>query len=380
MNCLAEIFPLTSEQKETFLRDGILVVDNVLSKEEVVEAQEGLHQTLRDGYGVDHKDLMHTAANLTYASSTNGSGGILDIYYPPWKMKLATNRHLLSIVCQLWELIRDGQEDFQRHPYGYFDVNKAYVYIDRVGYRIPTKLSEAIVQNYDDGNAKCDEEKRRRQRKNHKRHSIQRSLTPHLDCCPQTVVEQKIDGKWRPIQSFISLTDNLEPHTGGFEAAPGFHRQFNQWANNRSLPPITRKHNNGSKLTNYALCIGQYTHIRPVEDHDVLSQIKHVPCRSGSAVLWDYRIPHGNSYRNDSNIPREVVYASFLPDVPVNRIYIQNQLKDYLQRKLPTDQWIHRRNSAVINSHANTTTVTEEKECTFPLTTLEKKLMGIEDW
>lgn len=81
----------------------------------------------------------------------NGSGGVLDIYYPSWKMNVATNLKLLSVVSQLWEIGFNSHhedeslvEEWKRHPFGPFDVNKACIYLDRVGNRIPTKISERI--------------------------------------------------------------------------------------------------------------------------------------------------------------------------------------------------------------------------------------------
>ena len=35
--------------------------------------------------------------------------------------------------------------------------------------------------------------------------------------------------KWRPLQSFVSVTNNTKPNTSGFEAGPGFYWHFNQW-------------------------------------------------------------------------------------------------------------------------------------------------------
>ena len=77
-------------------------------------------------------------------------------------------------------------------------------------------------------------------KKKKKLRSLQRSLNPHLDCCPDTFCDPKHakTTKWRPIQCFVSLTDNLEPHTGGFEAVlGGFHRSFDDWARNRTPQP-----------------------------------------------------------------------------------------------------------------------------------------------
>ena len=71
---MAEPPPLSSEQISTYLHDGILVVNNILSPHEVIDAQLGLATTLIDDYGVDVNDLEQTGWRLINASSTNGAG------------------------------------------------------------------------------------------------------------------------------------------------------------------------------------------------------------------------------------------------------------------------------------------------------------------
>ena len=146
--------PLTHEQIETYMRDGVLVVPNMLRPPEVEEAKRGLHGTLRHR-GVDPTDLTNTGRELTGLSSTNGSGGVLDVYYPGWKMKVALNARLWAATRQLWDsayshggerledLAKDG-ERYRYQPYGPFDVDRGYAYIDRIGYRLPTAMAAEI--------------------------------------------------------------------------------------------------------------------------------------------------------------------------------------------------------------------------------------------
>ena len=54
---------LTREQIEKFQHDGILVVDNILTDDELDSAKEGLHQALLR-YGIDTTNLADTAHNL----------------------------------------------------------------------------------------------------------------------------------------------------------------------------------------------------------------------------------------------------------------------------------------------------------------------------
>ena len=66
--------PLTPDQISTYLRDGILVVDDLLTRREVIDAQRGLATTLMDKYGVNVHELEGTGCGLIRASSTNGAG------------------------------------------------------------------------------------------------------------------------------------------------------------------------------------------------------------------------------------------------------------------------------------------------------------------
>lgn len=384
-------FLLHPSQIERFLEDGVLVVDNVLSEAELEEAKNGLLQSLRMR-GIESFDVHDEESALAFQklSSTNGSGGVLDIFHDDWKLKLiATHPSLFSITQQLWKAgydcggkSRDSLSDNQRHkwhPYG-GDVdfeNKGYCYIDRIGYRLPTELAEEWGDRIHRRKTNTHSTTTTTSKKKKKMRSIQRSLTPHLDCCPDNLYENT--NKWRPIQCFVSLTDNLEPNTGGFEAVlGGFHRSFDEWARNRNMESNTVSSDDNGLVTTSsqpAPCIGQYTHIRPKEDIEVMKRVCHIPVKAGSAVFWDNRIPHANAYRNDNrSLARAVVYASFLPDIELNRRYVTNQLKAWKLRQPIRDQWNH------IPTEKNQV----EKEIRLSdediFTDLGKQLMGIKPW
>ena len=126
-----------------------------------------------------------------------------------------------------------------------------------------------------------------------------------------------------------------------------------------------------------SLCVGEYTHIRPREDEKAMQRVKHIPVKAGSAVFWDNRIPHANSYRNDSHLPRMVVYCSFLPDIEKNRRYMQRQLKAWKFGKPVLDQW-NNIDETVPNQDTNRDHLESTDETKFTL--LGKRLMGIEAW
>ena len=267
----------------------------------------------------------------------------------------------------------------QFHPFGKFDLEKGYAYIDRIGYRLPSTMAEIIgerLQNErEEGASNGTTCKKQSKRKNT---AIQRSLTPHLDCCPQTYNNPSNKSKWRPIQCFVSLTDNLEANTGGFEAAPGFHRNFHAWTRERSPSTITKRNTKSgakSKVQIDAPCVGEYTHIRPKEDAHVMKAVKHIPVRAGSAVFWDNRIPHANAYKNEGTSARAVIYCSFLPDVEINRDYVEKQLEDYRLGRIPRDQWIN------ISSGENDSNVGSEEYCEeYTFSHFGEKLMNITPW
>mmetsp|Transcript_22809 Transcript_22809/g.56361 ORF Transcript_22809/g.56361 Transcript_22809/m.56361 type:complete len:358 (-) Transcript_22809:1741-2814(-) len=348
---------LSDEETERFLKDGVLVVENALSETEVNEAMKGLHYTL-SRLGVKSLDLddKESAKALQGLSSTNGSGGVLDIFYEDWKMEILTKTNIFHMTTQLWEASLCG-ESKPDHPYGEFDCEKGYVYIDRICYRLPTRLSEELGDSINN-------ERKKRAR------PIQRSLTPHLDCCPDKMYNSS---KWRPIQCFVSLTDNLDANTGGFEAAKGFHTEFDLWKSAR-LPAQVSKKEMGVETTVLvpASCVGEYTHIRPKEDREVMERVQHIPVSAGSVVFWDIRIPHANAYRHNGTDPRAVVYCSFLPDIELNREYVKEQLRKYYAKKPITDQW-----NGIDGQQSDEE---ESKQTNFQFSALGRKLMGIDPW
>lgn len=358
---------LTPSQIETYLQNGVLVVDNIFTKDDIEAAIHGLHHTLSHEYNIDVNNLLETGHNLTFLSSTNGSGGVLDVFYSDFKLAIGSNERLFQATTELWKAAYHHDEEtlssstpndddyYKYHPYGPFDYNKGYMYIDRIGYRLPSQLSIDIATRMEQQKLRVNHNHTTQQQQQPKsstlsskrrKGGIQRCLTPHLDCCPDTFYTAEKKSKWRPIQCFVSLTDNIEPNTGGFEAALGFHRLFDTWAKHRAntaADAATTSSSNSSSSTDRHhphLCVGEYTHIRPKEDEKVMKTIQHVPIRKGSVVFFDNRIPHANAYRHIGTSPRAVIYCSFLPDVHINRIYAKKQLDNYYDGKLPNDTWI----------------------------------------
>ena len=328
---------LSSDEVKSFIDSGYLVIPGVLTDDEIQGIRDRFHLFLKSK-GVNHNDLENSAENLSKLSSTGGSGGVLDVFYESFKLEVNENPKIFAIISQLFsETFSSSTLPFYEHPFGQFDPNKAYMYIDRVCYRV----SDGICQKFSNG-----------------KKLLQRSLTPHLDVCPHKLYDNI--NKWKPIQCFIALTDTLESNLGGFETCPGFHRQFDGWMQHRK-PAV---HSNGSTAAGNPPCVGSFSPIRPVEDADVIQQFQHISCRAGDLVCWDYRLPHANSKFNFGDT-REVIYLGFLPCIELNRRYAEEQLKRLNNNEVPTDQW-----------HSSK----RKEECVHIFSTLGKKLLTIEEW
>ena len=65
---------------DEFIQNGVVVIKNIFSKEEIIRIREQFHASLHQK-GCDVRDLQHTAQHLRNLSSTGGSGGVLDIFY-----------------------------------------------------------------------------------------------------------------------------------------------------------------------------------------------------------------------------------------------------------------------------------------------------------
>jgi hypothetical protein len=119
-------------------------------------------------------------------------------------------------------------------------------------------------------------------------------------------------------------------------------------------------------------------------------------------VFWDNRVPHGNAYRNDneycqstaasssssskqlSSLPlqssgaRAVVYCSFLPDIPINRRFVERQLIDWKLGRAPRvgDRWIKQEEEEEDGDGDNNDSPRE----IVRLSELGRKLIGLDEW
>ena len=336
---------------ESFLSSGHCIVHDILSAPEINQLRVDLAASLVQSAShasppFDPTDLPSTASSLSCLSSTNGAGAVLDVFYQPFQLSLLSNPKVLSTYLSLLHgtfAAKPPNPLFPMpRPYTSTSSRNVFMYCDRVGYRLPDAL------NINTATATATGSKKKRK--------IQRSLTPHLDCCPQTFHGEK-ESKWRPIQGLVALTDTLVKNEGGFECIPGFHKEFDSWVENRGVNVNVNAvdADSGGDLNlnlnqsidpSEAPCVGEFTPLRPGSltannnDQALLNRMQHIPLKAGDFLLWDNRLPHANAFRNDSPNVREVVYVSYLPDVEVNRAYASEQRERFLNNQPPNDMWV----------------------------------------
>ena len=353
-------------------------------------------------YDKDSNNLKETAENLNKLSTTGGAGGIIDLFYEPWRLELATNPKIFNIVTQLWsntygkyqsnvnnnnnnnKIIKIINEIIEfidnhlidqdlinllySHPFGKFDTNQGFVYMNRVCYRVSDDIS-----NYYAKGAK-------------KRRKLQRCLAPHLDCCPHDLFGENRDKldinemkRWRPIQLFLALTDNDCKNTGGFECVKGFHHKFAEYFKNKKNIIKIKKDMKDS------VCVGDFCRLLPKEDRDILSKYQHIEYNAGSLILFDWRIPHANARYNKSVNTRMVVYTGLLPNVEINRKYSKQQLVNYYNKKAPPDFWgrdnySNNKDSKYDKQIQNDNIIEMQFDECYQFSELGQKLMSIKPW
>jgi hypothetical protein len=201
------------------------------------------------------------------------------------------NDTVMNIVSDLWRAtFASGTERGFEHSYGAFDPAHAFAYCDRACFRLPDNIRASG------------------------------GLKLHVDMNPFDETNGSHDTKWRPIQMSLALTDHVSAESGGIGFSPGWHRKIVRRC--RKMPDKGRSFN----LLNEA----DFADIHA----DKLICDNHL---AGSLCIWDNRLPHFVSERLAGNDTREVLFATYLPEVGINHVYVQQQLTRMRAKKSPPD-------------------------------------------
>lgn len=281
---------LSPEQITVFREEGILVVENVLSQEEVDAARDALHGDILRRTGIQHggEHWGELGARL------KGPG--MYMCYARWKL---LHVHLKPAVTSAYEQLLEhtygpGYEPNFEHPFG--PCFNHLCMVDRVCYRLPDTVS------------------------------VEEGLALHLDRNPKDPYLLKAGGldRWRPIQAFVALTDHFDSNSGGLKVVRGFHKEINEYFEGSAEAEAAC----GQK--------GEFFRMNGKSHSKLRRQQEAVYAPRGSLVLWDSRLPHATCDSLQGFDSREVVYTGFLPNTEINRRYISNQRTDIEKNIYPT--------------------------------------------
>lgn len=341
------MFKLTNEQIEVFKRDGVLVVEDVFSQEEVETIRQNFHSYLDKRFGINHQKVLEgDPQTLEKLGGPRIKSPISNIFYPRWKLlEVNLNKKVWDITSQIWAQTFAIKAPGFEHPFSLFDPNNGYLYIDRVCYRLPDYIRE------------------------------EGGLKPHLDRNPiDPYLEKTKVGlpRWRPIQSFIALTDHFGGASGGLRCVKGFHLEVDDYFNGCD------EKSDG----------GEFYRLHAVRHKTLYNRCKPIDAPAGSFVLWDNRIVHSTDDHHQLMDTREVLYLSFLPaGVPCNDRYAKDQLQDVLDNQLPNNykkrgggrtKGTHNNNNSDHNPNNYNTHQGDRDWEENELSSFQKKLLGFE--
>jgi Phytanoyl-CoA dioxygenase (PhyH) len=152
---------------------------------------------------------------------------------------------------------------------------------------------------------------------------------------------------WDPdvtmLQGVLALTDTAVGQ-GGFRCVPSLYRNRGRWP---KAPTIDAD--------------GDKNWLASVEENEILT----VPAAAGDLIVWDYRLPHGNS-KNTSTTPRIAFYVAMYPTL------------DERLRDAAIESWQTGRCVPWWRSRAGYDRVEPWSPAT--LTDLGKRLLGLDAW
>lgn len=280
---------LTNEHLEIFNRDGIIIIEDVFSPDEVSEIRSKFHQQLKV-IGIDHDKIL--SGEDIMDGNIRIKSDVSKIFYSKWKMDAHLDKKVYEITKELLlKTYGDSTNNIFNHIYGEFD--DILCYVDRVCYRLPDHIRE------------------------------EGGLGLHMDYNPKDPYLLSSGGqkKWRPIQSFIALTDHYSGDSGGLKVVKGFHHKCDDYFKDL-------------KTGGVEIVAGEF--FRMNNGHEKLQkECQPVIVPAGSLVLWDSRLPHATTKKFNGYDSREVIYNGFLPNINLNVKYVEQQLKHIIKNIAP---------------------------------------------
>lgn len=272
---------LTPEHVATYLRDGIVVIENVISDEQVEKIRDELHRDLLK-YGIDHDALLSGTVEAPEGARIKSDAS--NIFYGRYKLDLHLSEPIYRAYLDLMtHTYLSGDVPGFEHPFG--RCTDVLPYIDRICYRLPDHIR------------------------------AEGGLKLHIDRDPTKYCSKK----FRPIQGFVTLTDHYGSQSGGLKVVKGFHRVFESYF---------------GKTTD-ELCPGDFFRMHGHEHAKIQRDCEPINAPRGSLIMWDNRLPHETCEKLESFDTREVVYLSYLPNTKINIGYHERQRENFVANMLP---------------------------------------------
>lgn len=266
---------LTPELLNDFLENGYVVIENVLTQEQIDQSRVALHNYIEKYKGVSHDDIL--LCNTTTLNNVRKKGLTSDLFYSKFKMDLHLDQRLYQTFKEVCCAIDKSCKD-------------VVPYIDRVCYRLPDHILP------------------------------EGGLKLHIDRNPwQTNKAKKI----RSVQAFISLTDHYGSNSGGLCVVPKFHKSFDEY--------FAKSYNKTE-----AEAGGEFYRMHGLSHSVAQNQLITVQAPAGSLVIWNNNLPHATCEKLESYDTREVVYLTYLPtNIATNVKYWKDQKTNFIANVPP---------------------------------------------
>ncbi len=146
------------------------------------------------------------------------------------------------------------------------------------------------------------------------------------------------------VQAVLCLSDTDE-NMGGFQCIPGFHKNLPEWI---ATQPADRNPK-APDLTGLT--------------------VVPIPAKAGSLIIWNNQLAHGNGH-NVSNKPRFSQYISMFPADRLTEDVREQRIKNWMEHSPPGNDVFP----------GDPRRIEETTGTTATLTTLGRKLLGIDRW
>eukprot|EP00455_Lapot_gusevi_P027720 TRINITY_DN2942_c0_g1_i2.p1 TRINITY_DN2942_c0_g1~~TRINITY_DN2942_c0_g1_i2.p1 ORF type:complete len:322 (-),score=49.62 TRINITY_DN2942_c0_g1_i2:313-1278(-) len=284
---------------DEFKQEGVVAVP-IFSPEEVASMREAFHASMK----IDHEAVLNNDPEMIErAGGARMKSAAAHIYYPRWKINAITDPRILYFMRRLMaETYGPANLPGYEHPLGSSD--DILPFIDCCHYRMPDSIRP------------------------------EGGLGLHLDRNPHDPYLRKSGSlsKFRPIQSWIGLTDHYGAKSGGLQVVKGFHREIDSYF--AKVPPEEK---------------GGEFYRMPSNVHGRLyGRVEPVDAPAGCLVLFDNRLPHCTAEKLGGRDTREIIFSAYLPNIELNRQYVARQAQQIL-RNLPPPAFENRRSNGQID-------------------------------